>query len=36
MAVSTTTTEFRTLDEAGNLPDNYTNPYYLRETSSAE
>ena len=31
MAASTTTTEFRTLDEAGNLPDNYANPYYLRD-----
>jgi nitrite reductase/ring-hydroxylating ferredoxin subunit len=29
MAASTTTAEFRTLDDAGNLPDNYTNPYYL-------
>ena len=31
MAASTTTTAFRTLDEAGNLPDNYTNPYYVRD-----
>lgn len=30
-APSTTTTEFRTLDDAGNLPDNYVNPYYLED-----
>jgi hypothetical protein len=26
-----TTVAFRTLDEAGKLPDNYVNPYYLED-----
>ena len=31
MNAATSTAEFRTLDEAGNLPADYVNPYYLRD-----
>lgn len=31
MSAGTTTTEFRTLDDGGNLRDNDVNPYYLED-----
>lgn len=31
MSSDTITTEFRTVDDGINLPDNYVNPYYIEE-----